>query len=333
MKRSQFLQDIGGADAAPDVSVENAALRPRQRRIALATIWVPLLGSAVAGALAVRYGVSGVDLGLLAGGFVLTSVGLEVGFHRAFAHRAFMAKRGVALVLGVLGSMAAEGRVLYWVASHRRHHAHSDTPDDPHSPHVRRVGDGSEHLPVASGLWHAHIGHMITDRITNCTLFARDLARDSMLRAVSDWYVPIVLAGLALPALIGGLARGSWYGALSGFLWGGLVRMFLVHHTTWSVASLCHVFGGKPYATGDQSRNNLWVALPSFGSAYQNNHHAFPTSAFLGLEWWEIDLGGMVVRVLAALRLVSGVRRPSAVQIERKKRTNGGRADEIITVC
>lgn len=333
MKRSQFLQEIGDRSAAPDVTVENAALRPMQRRIALATIWIPLLGSVGALALAVQHGVSRLDVMLLVVGFALTSIGLEVGFHRALAHRAFVARSPVSFMLAVLGSMAAEGRLLYWVASHRRHHAHSDTADDPHSPHVRRIGDSEQTLGPVAGLWHAHIGHMITDRITNCTLFARDLARDAMMRSISAWYELIVVAGLLLPALIGGLSTSSWYGALTGFLWGGLLRMFLVHQTTWSVASVCHLFGNKPYATGDKSCNNLWIALPSFGSAFQNNHHAFPTSAFLGLRWWEIDLAGWVVRALAAMRLATGVRRPTASQLERKRVNRGGQADDIITVC
>lgn len=333
MRRSQFLPDLGDSTAVPDVTVENAALRPAQRRIALATIVLPFLGTVAAVGLALLHGVTMLDMVLLFAGFSLTTIGLDVGFHRAFAHRAFVPRAPVAFALAILGSMGAEGRILYWVASHRRHHAHSDTADDPHSPHVRRVEDGQQKLSLLSGLWHAHIGHMLTDRITNCTLFARDLARNPMMRMMNDWYLTIVFSGLALPALIGGLATHSWYGALTGFLWGGLVRMFLVHHTTWAVASVCHVFGSRPFATGDRSANNIWLALPSFGSCYQNNHHAFPTSAILGLHWWEYDIAGWVIRALALTNLATGVRRPTNAQLERKRLNKGGEADEIITVC
>jgi stearoyl-CoA desaturase (delta-9 desaturase) len=333
MIRSQFLDQAGDSTAIPTVTVDNDALRPRQRRIALGTIWIPFLGSVLAVFLALQHGVSRADLIMLATGFVLTSIGLEVGFHRAFAHRSFVPKRPVAFLLAVFGSMAAEGRVMYWVASHRRHHAHSDTLDDPHSPHVRRVGERAVPLSWLLGLWHAHIGHMLTDRITNCTLFGRDLGRDAMIRRVNAWYVPIVATGLLLPAAIGGFVTQSWYGALTGFLWGGLTRMFLMQHTTWSVASICHLFGGRRFATGDQSCNNLMLALPSFGSAYQNNHHAFPTSAFLGLRWYEIDLGGLVIHALAVLRLATNIRRPTPAKIERRLLERGGQAEEIITVC
>lgn len=305
----------------PTVAVEDAALRPTQRRIALATIWVPFLGTVAAIALAIRDGIAAWEIALLVSGFVLTSLGIELGLHRALAHRAFETHRWLRVLLAVLGSMAAEGRVLYWVASHRRHHAHSDTPRDPHSPHVRKVpGREPERLGMVRGLWHAHVGHMITDAITNCTLFAKDLQKDPAMRRVSELYVPIVVLGLLIPAAIGAAVEGTWMGALRGFLWGGLARMFVVHHTTWSVASICHRFGGARFETGDLSRNNLLLALPSFGSAYQNNHHAFPSSAYLGLKWWEIDLTAIFIRALSAVGLVWNVRRPEPEQIERQLR-------------
>lgn len=288
----------------PSITVDNRALRDAQRRMALATVLIPFLGAVAAAGHAFTSGIHALDIGLLAGMYLLTSVGIEVGFHRYFAHRSFETGRTLRLALAILGSMAAEGSVLYWAAGHRRHHAHSDTGDDPHSPHTRKLESRDEGLQTLQGLWHSHIGWMMTDKVTNCTLFAKDILRDPTLGWIHRLYVPIVLLGLLLPAVIGGVLSGTWTGALGGFLWGGLVRMFLVHHSTWSNASFSHVYGGRPFATGDLSANNLWCAVPTFGASWQNNHHMFPSSAFLGLEWWQIDIGAYVIRALVALGVV-----------------------------
>lgn len=311
-------REVASEAVRPPITVENPALRPMQNAIAMATIWVPFLGTIAAVALAVTRGVGWLELGLCVSGFVLTTLGIEFGMHRILAHRALETHRFIKVLFAVFGSMAAEGRILYWVASHRRHHAHSDTVHDPHSPHVRKIEGETQSLGMVRGIWHAHIGHMLTDEITNCTLFARDVNRDPALRRVSELYEVIVLAGLVLPALIGFLVYGTLWGALTCFLWGGMVRMFLVHHTTWSVASFCHRFGSVRFSTGDKSRNNFWLAIPSFGSAWQNNHHAFPNSAHLGLRWWEIDLTAMFCQALSAVGLVWKVRRPSPLQIEKQ---------------
>jgi stearoyl-CoA desaturase (delta-9 desaturase) len=278
--------------------------------MAQATILIPVAGTVAALILASIYGIGLLELGLLAGMYVLTSVGVEVGFHRCFAHRAFETTRAMKAVLATLGSMAAEGSVLYWAAGHRRHHAHSDTADDPHSPHVRKHNGKDQRLGAIRGIWHSHVNWMMTDNVTNCTLFAKDILRDPLLNKFHAWYVPLILTGLAVPAAAGGAVTGSWMGVLNGFLWGGLVRMFLVHHSTWSNASLSHVYGSRPFATGDLSANNLLCALPSFGASWQNNHHMFPSSAYLGLEWWQIDLGGWLVRLFSAFRLIWNVNGP-----------------------
>jgi len=303
----------------PRVAIQDPALRPAHRRIALLTVCGPLLGTLAAFALLPITGFGALEFSLLVTGFALTNLGIEFGFHRNLAHKAFETRPALRYGFAVLGSMAAEGRVLHWVADHRRHHAYSDTPDDPHSPHVRTSDGKPIELGLWRGLWHAHVGHMLSGEITNCTLFARDINRDPVLRRISDHYAAIVLAGLALPAVIGGIATGSWLGALSGLLWGGLVRMFLVHHTTWSVASLAHRFGRAPFATDDRSVNNLPLGLLSFGSAYQNNHHAFPGSAYLGLRWWEFDVTGLLIRLLEAVGLVWDVRQPAPEQLQAKR--------------
>jgi stearoyl-CoA desaturase (delta-9 desaturase) len=303
----------------PSLVIRDPALRPRHRRIALLTVCGPLLGTLAAFALLPVTGFGMLELGLLVGGFVLTNLGIEFGYHRNLAHKAFETRPGIRYAFAVLGSMAGEGRVLHWVADHRRHHACSDTPDDPHSPHVRSDDGEPRRLGVWEGLWHAQIGHMLVGDVTNCTLYARDINLDPMLRGISERYVAIVAIGLALPAAIGAAVTGTWLGALSGLLWGGLVRMFLVHHTTWAVASIAHRFGSSPFITGDHSVNNLPLGVLSFGSAYQNNHHAFPSSAYLGLRWWEVDVAGLLVRTLAAVGLVWNVKQPAARDLDAKR--------------
>jgi stearoyl-CoA desaturase (Delta-9 desaturase) len=175
-------------------------------------------------------------------------------------------------------------------------------------------------MQAIRGLWHSHVGWMFTDKVTNCTLFARDILQDPVFRRIHACYVPLVLAGLAIPAIIGGLISWSWWGALMGFLWGGLVRMFLVQHSTWTNASFSHVYGGRPFATGDHSANNLWCALPTFGASWQNNHHMFPGSAYLGFEWWQVDVGAWFIRVLRRLGLVWSVRQPPSPELMATKR-------------
>jgi stearoyl-CoA desaturase (delta-9 desaturase) len=302
----------------PPLVIRDAALRPRHRSIALATVWVPFLGTVAALALLPVTGFGGLEIGLMVGGFVLTTLGIEGGLHRSLAHRAFQTHQWIRNTLAVLGSMAAEGRLLHWVADHRRHHAHSDTSDDPHSPRMRHKDGKPQELGPVAGLWHAHIGHMLMGDVTNCTLFARDINRDPTLRKINDLYGVIVVAGFVIPTVIGWAATGTWVGALSGFLWGGMVRMFLVHHTTWSVASFAHRFGASPFDTGDYSANNLWLALPSFGSSLQNNHHAFPRSAYLGLKWWEIDVAGGCITLMKSVGLAWKVRQPSREEIDAK---------------
>jgi stearoyl-CoA desaturase (delta-9 desaturase) len=301
----------------PSITVENTLIRKVQRNMAVVTVIVPFAGTIGAVLLAWYRGVGVLEIGLLVTTFILINFGLEVGFHRYFAHRAFATSKFLAAVLGILGSMAAEGSILYWAAGHRRHHSHSDTDDDPHSPHVRHK---NENLGLLRGLWHAHIGWMMSDRVTNCTLFAKDILRDPVLSRIHRLYVPLVLAGLAIPGIIGGLVTWSWSGALSGFLWGGLFRMFLLHHSTWSNASFSHVFGGRPFATGDLSANNFWCAIPTFGASWQNNHHMFPTSAYLGFEWWQIDIGAWFIRAMAAVGLVWDVKGRPAETLQAARR-------------
>lgn len=315
-------------DKAPGITVVGESIRTAQRRMALITIVTPTFGTVAAVALACVQGVNLMEVGLLLSMFFLTTLGVEVGFHRLVAHRAFKTSTPVKIILTTLGSMAAEGSVLYWAAGHRRHHMHSDTGNDPHSPHIRNLGEADEPMNSLKGLWHAHVAWMMRDRVTNCTLFASDVLRESYLNRIHQLYIPFVLAALALPAAVCGAITGTAMGTLQGFLWGGLVRMFLVHHASWANASFSHRYGSRPFATGDQSANNLWWALPTFGASYQNNHHCFPGSATLGLRWWQIDIGALCIRALAALSLVWDVSPPPtpAMMAEKSVTSPGGTA-------
>ena len=236
------------------------------------------------------------DLIVFAIVYPLTGLGITVGFHRHLTHRAFKAKRPVRAALAILGSAAVEGPVISWVADHRKHHAFADEPGDPHSPHVDHGGGLRGTL---KGLAHAHLGWLfVHDQRALKTRYAPDLLKDPMIRFVDRTFVVWVLAGLAVPFGLGWAIGGSFHAALTGLLWGGLVRMFLLHHVTYSINSLCHFFGRRDYETDDHSRNLAWLAPLSFGESWHNNHHAFPTSARHGLRRWQIDVSAGVIWVL-----------------------------------
>jgi stearoyl-CoA desaturase (delta-9 desaturase) len=236
------------------------------------------------------------DLIVFAIVYPLTGLGITVGFHRHLTHRAFKAKRPVRAALAILGSAAVEGPVISWVADHRKHHAFADEPGDPHSPHVDHGGGLKGSL---KGLAHAHLGWLfVHDQRALKTRYAPDLLNDPLIRFVDRTFLLWVLVGLAVPFGLGWAIGGSFHAALTGLLWGGLVRMFILHHVTYSINSLCHFFGRRDYDTGDHSRNLAWLAPFSFGESWHNNHHAFPTSARHGLRRWQIDVSAGVIWVL-----------------------------------
>ena len=277
----------------------------RRLRIAnLIVMILPFLGFVAVVVSLWGRGFSWVDLGLLSGMYVVTGLGITVGYHRLFTHRSFETNRAVQFVLGVFGSMALEGPLLKWAAIHRRHHQYSDTELDPHSPH--RQGRGTREL--LHGLWHAHLGWIFQPEPPNLSHYVKDLRQSRMLRMVSSLFVVWVAVGLLIPAVLGGLLTGTWMGAASGLVWGGLARIFLVHHVTWSVNSLCHFWGARPFPTGDESRNNPLFGALGLGEGWHNNHHAFPTSARFGLRWWQIDVGYWFIQTLVLLGLASTVR-------------------------
>ena len=241
------------------------------------------------------------DLIVFAIVYPLTGLGITVGFHRHLTHRSFKAKTPVRAALAILGSAAVEGPVISWVADHRKHHAFSDEPGDPHSPHVDHGGGLRGAL---RGLAHAHLGWLYDHSQRGLkTRYAPDLLNDPLIRFVDRTFLLWVFVGLAVPFGLGWAIGGSLHAALTGLLWGGLVRMFLVHHVTYSINSLCHFFGRRPYDTGDHSRNLAWLAPLSFGESWHNNHHAFPTSARHGLGRWQLDISAAVIWCLEKLGL------------------------------
>jgi stearoyl-CoA desaturase (delta-9 desaturase) len=282
----------------------------------LVAVTVPFLGLVAAVVFLWGRGFSWVELGLLVGMYALTGLGITVGYHRLFTHRAFETNRVVQFILTALGSMALQGPLLKWVATHRRHHQHSDTHDDPHSPHHQ----GHGLLALLRGAWHAHVGWVFKPEPANLSHYVKDLHRDGPVRVASVLFPVWVAVGLLVPAVLGGLLTGSWMGAWFGLLWGGLARIFLVHHVTWSVNSVCHLWGRRPFANGDQSRNNFLFGILALGEGWHNNHHAFPSSARHGLRWWQIDVSYWIIRGLALLGLAWNVKLPTRPAGARRSR-------------
>jgi stearoyl-CoA desaturase (delta-9 desaturase) len=281
--------------------------------INLAGITLPLLGLAVAVWLLWGRMVGPTELTILGVGYLLTGVGITVGFHRLFTHRAFETYRPVRYAFAVLGQMAVEGDLMAWVADHRKHHQFSDREGDPHSPHA---GFGDSLLEEAKGLWHAHTGWLFTAAgRAEQPKYAKDLLQDRGLRTIARLFLPVVIASLLVPAVAGWALLGGWYGFVAGLVWGGGVRIFLLHHVTFSINSICHFWGRRRFASSDESRNVWWLSWLSFGESWHNNHHAFPSSAFHGLKRIEIDPGGWVIWSLEHAGLAWGVVRiPAARQ-------------------
>ena len=233
------------------------------------------------------------DLIVFAIMYVATSLGITVGFHRLFTHRSFKAKESVRVTLAILGSMAIEGPVISWVADHRKHHNYSDQPGDPHSPHVDH-GHGLK--GALRGLFHAHVGWLFIHSERGLkTRYAPDLLKDPIVSFINRTFVLWVAAGLVVPFFLGWAIGGTVAEGLTGLLWGGAVRMLVLHHATYSINSLCHFFGRRKYETTDESRNLWWLSFFTFGEAWHNNHHAFPTSARHGLSRWNFDPSAWVI--------------------------------------
>ena len=282
--------------------------------INLAGIILPFVGLVAAIILFWDRMVGPTELAILAVGYLLTGVGITVGYHRLFTHRSFETYRPVRYAFAVLGQMAVEGDVLAWVSDHRKHHQFSDQEGDPHSPHA---GFGGGVVEALRGLWHAHTGWLFSESgRADQARYAKDLMRDTGLRVIAKLFLPLVIFSLLVPAMIGFALIGGWYGFFAGLFWGGAVRIFLLHHVTFSINSICHFWGRRRFASRDESRNVWWLSWISFGESWHNNHHAFPTSAFHGLRRLEIDPGGWVIWTLEKCGLAWNV-----VRIPAEKQT------------
>ena len=248
--------------------------------------------------------------------YLISGLGVTVGFHRLLTHRSFKTKPWLRATFAAMGTVAIEGPVISWVADHRKHHAFSDQEGDPHSPHAGHEGGFRGAL---KGLLHAHVGWLfIHTQRANKERYAPDLMKDPKIRFIERTFLWWVLGGLAVPFVLGGLIGGSWHSAWTGLLWGGLIRVLLLHHVTYSINSLCHFFGRRRFDTGDESRNLAWLAPLSLGEAWHNNHHAFPTSAAHGMRRWEVDPSAAVIWMLEKTGLAWDVNRIPRERQERK---------------
>jgi len=251
--------------------------------------------------------------------YAITGHGITVGFHRYFTHRAFRAKQWLRVTLAVAGSMAIQGSVIQWVADHRKHHRFSDREGDPHSPF--RFGNSARSL--TKGFVYAHVGWLFDWEKTSEKRYAPDLVADKIISRISRTFPIWVAVSMLIPPLVGGLWSWSWMGALTAFFWGSLVRVAVLHHVTFSINSVCHITGRRPFKTKDRSQNVWWLAIPSMGESWHNFHHAEPTSARHGVRPLEIDSSAIVIKVMEQLRWVQDVRWPDAVIVARRRMVAG----------
>jgi stearoyl-CoA desaturase (delta-9 desaturase) len=300
----------------PATAVHVTAHETRDRIITGLVTVVPILLLGLAAWQAWSEALRWSDLAILALVYVLTVLGITVGFHRLLTHRSFSTTPLLRGVFAALGSAAIEGPAISWVADHRKHHACSDHEGDPHSPHV---GHGGGLLGALRGLYHAHVGWLfIHNQRASKERFAPDLLADPVIRFVDRTFLLWVAVGLAVPFGLGVAIGGSIAAGLTALLWGGAVRVFVLHHATYSVNSLCHMFGRRPFETKDESRNLAWLAVPTFGEAWHNNHHAFPTSAIHGLGRWQFDPSALVIAAMEKVGLAWDVVRPTPARQARK---------------
>jgi stearoyl-CoA desaturase (delta-9 desaturase) len=276
-------------------------------------VLIPTLALVAAVPLAWGWGLSWLDIGLAVGFYFLTGFGVTVGYHRYFTHRSFKVGRPLRIGLAVAGCMALESDVITWVADHRRHHAFSDQPGDPHSPWLYGTGFWA----LCKGFAHAHLGWMFGRDRTNAARFAPDLLADRDIVRISAQFPLWTAVSLLTPALLGGLITMSWWGAATAFFWAGLVRAGVLHHVTWSINSVCHLFGSRPFRTHDRSTNFWPLAIPSMGESWHNLHHADPTSARHGVLRGQIDMSARVIRIFEQLGWAHDVRWSTPARLAR----------------
>lgn len=279
---------------------------------------LPPVGLAVAVVLMWMWGFMGwFYLSLMIGGWVLSGLGITVGFHRLLTHRSFETYGPIRALFAFLGSLSIEGEPVVWCAMHRRHHRHSDQEGDPHSPYV----DHGRTFGLLKGLWHSQMGWLYTSKWEHPELekFVPDLLKDPWVMGVNRYFNFWVALSLITPTALGYAWTLTWQGALLGLLWGGLIRVLMTHHITWSINSICHVIGSREYQSDDHSTNNFICGLLGHGEGWHNNHHAFPTSARHGLRWWQFDLSWIVIRTMQFCGLAWNVKLPSPEALEAKR--------------
>ena len=316
MAQALLEERAAPSQSVPGVRPMGPAQVKWQRRAVLAATVIPFAGFITAVVSLWGRGLSTTDAAIALGMYMFTGLGVTVGYHRLLTHRSFTAPHPLRYLFAVAGSMAVEGAVIGWVADHRRHHAFADKEGDPHSPHLD-TGEGL--VGVLKGLWHAHVGWLFKEEETQRERWAPDLLKDPVMTRIDRSFPALAIASFAFPALIGLIATRSWLGAVSAFLWAGLARIFLLHHVTWSINSICHFYGRRPFETTDYSTNNWALALLSFGESWHNNHHAFPTSAVHGIGRWQFDPSAGVIVALERLGLARNVKRPTAEQMAKQR--------------
>jgi len=287
-----------------------------EQSLVIAFMIIPVVALVAAVTLTWGWGITLLDVVIATIAYFGTGLGVTVGFHRHFTHKSFKATRPLKVALAVTGSLAFQGSIVSWVADHRRHHAFSDKEGDPHSPWLFGTGP----LAVARGFWHAHMGWLFDRDKTNARRSAPDLLVDRDIAAVDRQFVLLTAVSLGVPALLGGLLSWSWWGALTAFLWGGLVRVGLLHHVTWSINSICHMAGRRPFGTRDRSANVWWLAVLSFGESWHNLHHADPTCARHGVKRGQIDMSARLIWLFEKFGWVHSVRWPTPQRLERLAR-------------
>ncbi|WP_020672735.1 acyl-CoA desaturase [Amycolatopsis nigrescens] len=276
---------------------------------------IPFVALVAAVPIAWGWGMNWVDLGLAVAFYTIAMLGVTVGYHRYFTHGAFKTNRVLRVALAIAGGMAVQGSVIFWVASHRRHHAYADREGDPHSPWLF----GSSPTALLRGFWHAHMGWMFKREVTNYERFAPDLLADRDLRIVNRHFWAWITLSLALPALLGGLLSWSLWGAVTAFFWAGLVRIAFSHHVTWSVNSICHMVGDRPFVSRDKASNFWPLAILSMGESWHNSHHADPTCARHGVLRGQIDVSGRLIWIFEKLGWARNVRWPKPERLAAKR--------------
>jgi stearoyl-CoA desaturase (delta-9 desaturase) len=274
---------------------------------------VPFLALIAAVPLLWGWGIGWTDLVLAAVFYVVSGTGITVGFHRYFTHGAFKANRALKIYLAIAGTLAIEGPVIRWVADHRRHHAFSDREGDPHSPW--RFGESLAGL--TRGFWFAHLGWLFDTEQTNQDKYAPDLLADPDLVRIDRQFPAWVAFSMLAPAVLGGLLTWSWVGALTAFFWASLIRVGLLHHVTWSINSICHMVGERPYASRDRSANFWPLALLSFGESWHNSHHADPTCARHGVDRGQLDISARMIRWFELAGWATDVRWPKRDRFDK----------------